>query len=100
MARHAACKTLVCRQQNNLLAANQAQKAIIQTRITSNPSDLGLPIKLAELENKISQLNYEIVQDVDIHLAEHEKNENCLESKTHADQTNKLVTHREQVYAL
>jgi hypothetical protein len=100
MARHTAHKTLVCRQQNNLLAANQAKKAIIKTRITMNPADLDLPIKLAELENKISQLNYNIIQDVEIHLAEHEKNEYHLESKTHADQTNKLVTHCEQVYAL
>ncbi len=83
-----------------MLAANQATKAIIKTRITVNPSDLDLPIELAELENKISQLNYNIAQDVEIHLAEHEKNEYPLESKTHADQTNKLVTHREQVYAL
>jgi hypothetical protein len=97
---HTACKTLVHRQQNNLLAASQAKKAIIKMRITTNPADLDLPIKLAELENKISQLNYHIAQDVEIHLAEHEKNEYCMESKTHADQTNKLVTHCEQVYAL
>jgi hypothetical protein len=100
MARHAAHETLVHRQQNNLLAANQAKKAIIETRITTNPSDLDLPIKLAELENKISQLNYEIAQDVEKHLAEHKKNEHHLESKTHSDQTNKLVTHHEQVYTL
>ncbi len=100
MARHAARETLVCGQQNNLLAANQAKKVIIMRRITSNPSDLNLPIKLAELENKISQLNYNIAQDVEVHLAEHKKNEYRLERKTHADQTNKLVTHREQVYAL
>jgi hypothetical protein len=100
MARHAARKTLVRGQQNNLLAANQAKKAIIKMRITSNPSNLDLPIELAELENKISQLNYDIAQDVEIHLAEHKKNEYCLESKTHTDQTNKLVTHHEQVYAL
>ncbi len=100
MARHAAPETLVRGQQNILLAANQAKKAIIETRIPSNPSDLDLPIELAELENKISQLNYKIAQDVEIHLAEHEKNEYRLESKTHADQTNMLITHREQVYAL
>jgi hypothetical protein len=62
MARHAARKTLVCGQQNNLLAANQAKKAIIMTRITTNPSNLDLPIELAELENKISQLNYKITK--------------------------------------
>ncbi len=100
MARHTAHKTLVCRQQNNLLAASQAKKAIIKTRITANPADLDLPIKLAELENKISQLNYDITQDVEIHLAEHEKNKYCMESKTHADQINKLVTHHEHMYAL
>ena len=62
MARHPACKTLVCRQQRNLLAANQAKKAIIMTRITTNPSNLDLSIELAELENKISQLNYKITK--------------------------------------
>jgi hypothetical protein len=99
-ARHTVRETLVCGQQNNLLAANQAKKAITKTRITVNPSDFDFPIKLAELENKISQLNYDIAQDVEIHLAEHKKNEYCLESKTYADRTNKLVTHCRQVYAL
>ncbi len=37
---------------------------------------------------------------MEIHLAKHEINEYHQESKTHADRTNKLVTHREQVYAL
>jgi hypothetical protein len=56
---------------------------IIETRITAKPADLDLLIELAELENKISQLNYDITQDVEIHLAGHEKNEYHLESKTH-----------------
>ena len=80
--------------------AKQQKLTAIQLSITTNPTDSDLPIKLAESENKISQLQFEIREDLEVQMSEQEKSEYRLEGKTYTDRVNKLKTHCEQVYLL
>ena len=53
--------------------------------IQSNPNDVDLPISLAEVENKTSQLQYDLNDDIEVQLTEQEKNDYSLEGKTYTD---------------
>ena len=91
---------LVRLQQNNLLNAKRQKLAAIQLSIAANPYDSNLPMKLAEMENEISQLEFEISEDLEVQMSKQEKSKYRLKGKTYTDRVNKLKTHREQVYSL
>ncbi len=62
--------------------------------------DSDLPIKLAEAENEVAQLQFEISKDLEVQMSEHEKSEYRSEGKTYTEWVDKLKTHREKVYLL
>ncbi len=72
----------------------------IKVDIAANPGDAGLPIKLAGVENKVSQLEFDISDDSRVQMSEYQKKEYYLDGKTHTDRIHKLKTHFKQVYAL
>ena len=100
LSRHSTREVLVRAQQNNLLRAHRSKKAAIEASIVAAPADTDLPIKLAEVENEIAQLEFDISEDLEVQMSEQEKNDYRLNGKTYTDRVNKLKTHREQVYAL
>ena len=99
-ARHNTREALVRSQQNNLLRAKLQKLSTIQSDIVANPTDADLPIKLAEAENEVAQLQFEISEDLEVQMSEHEKSEYRSDGKTYTERVNKLKTHCEQVYSL
>ena len=73
-----------------MLQAMKAKQVIIQADIVLDLSNVDLPIKLAEVENQVYQLEFEISEDIKVQMSEQEKNEHRLEVKTYTDRVNKL----------
>ena len=92
IARHSTREAMVRAQQNNMLRAMKAKQVRIQADIVLDPSNVDLPIKLAEIENQVYQLEFELSEDIEVQMSEHEKNEYRLEGKTYTDRVNKLKT--------
>ena len=70
-----------------------------------DPSNVDLPIKLAEVKNQVYQLEFELSEDIEVQMSEHRKNEYRLEGKSYTDHVNKqdpsgtgLCTHPGAVY--
>ena len=88
-AKHVARVTTVHAQQNNMLAAHQATKAAIEQSITANLVDAHLLLELTKVDNDIIQLEFDIGQDVDVHLFKKEKvNIDLMGRHTRIESTN------------
>ena len=55
---------------------------MIEQCIATNPGDVNLLIELAKVDINITQLQFDISEDVDVYLSEEEKSEYWLDGKT------------------
>ena len=73
MARHQAKVLMVQAQQANLLRAMNQKKEALVTAVRGDPTDTNTAIDLAKVDNDILQLEFEMGQEVEIHLTIKEK---------------------------
>ena len=73
MARHQAKVLMVQAQQANLLRAMNQKKEALVTAVVGDPTDTNTAIDLAKVDNDILQLEFEMGQEVEIHLTIKEK---------------------------
>ena len=101
MTRHAARETMVRAGQLNLQAARQTQRVTLQRQIETDADiDTDAPLKLAILENKIAQGDFDALEAVPMKLTDTEKTLDSNAWRRHRERTANLLKHRGQVYSL
>jgi hypothetical protein len=98
--RHVGYEALVWQKQSNLLAAMQTQLANLQLQVAAGTTDTKMLLAIAKLENEITNLMYESLQEVPYKLTSEEAALYYNQGKSYSARQDKLVTVRGQVFAL
>ena len=85
--------------QENIQTARSTQRTIVEAAVTAAIDDTA-PMKLAILENEISQGDYEQNMDIPIIMTDLEKTQSNKEWRTYRERYSQLTNHRGQGFLL
>jgi hypothetical protein len=87
-------------QQATMLTARLSSRTLLEAEIALAPGDWSLVMKLAKLNQDITQADFEAAQDVPVELNDQKQISYSNECRNHSRRISMLETHRGQAYSL